>query len=258
MIDQTGFVVVLGAAAITLAGSALNRPPRRLHPEAPARRFVIGRARLLERWFPSLHTIGDRELAVVLAFSTVGAVMVPPVLFLGPIAIAAEAVRRQRSRTQAHHAALVAALPDTIDQLGLAVGAGLTLPAALRLAHRWLPPPTAPLVDDALARLDAGAPLSEALAHIGRELPNAARRPITVIVAATRDGAPLGPSLARAADEARRARRRDAEVRARRLPVLMLLPLVLCVLPAFVLLTLVPLIVGSLDGLSIADGFPVP
>ena len=45
-------------------------------------------------------------------------------------------------------------------------------------------------------------------------------------------------------------RRREAEERARRLPVQLLFPLVVCVLPAFGLLAVVPLLAGSLPALS--------
>jgi len=93
------------------------------------------------------------------------------------------------------------------------------------------------------------------LTRLRDDVPMASRRPLVVLIAATRDGAPLAASLERAAGEARLARRRAAETRNRKLPVLMLLPLVLCVLPAFALLTLVPLVVGSLHDLSIADVF---
>ena len=47
------------------------------------------------------------------------------------------------------------------------------------------------------------------------------------------------------------AGRHELEVAARRLPVLLLFPLVLCVLPAFVLLTVVPLLASSLHDLQV-------
>ena len=46
-------------------------------------------------------------------------------------------------------------------------------------------------------------------------------------------------------------RRRRAEVAARKLPVKLLFPLVLCILPAFALLTVVPVIVSSLRALEL-------
>ena len=60
---------------------------------------------------------------------------------------------------------------------------------------------------------------------------------------------PLVPGLERAGLELRLARRRRAEEAARRLPVRLLAPLLTCVLPAFVLLTVVPLLVAALRSL---------
>ncbi|MEM9466208.1 MAG: type II secretion system F family protein [Actinomycetota bacterium] len=250
--------VVSGVVAAVVFGPSGWRPPRRDRSMRPLAGTVVGAVRRGEAWLPSLRRIGDHEIVAVLAATLLVGVVVPPLVLAAPILLGSEAVRRERRAATRRQRALTDALPEMIDQLALAVGAGLTLPVALRQVHRWLPDPIGGLVADTLARLDAGSALTDALAHLGRGLPESARRPLTVVIAATRDGAPLGPSLTRAADEARRARRRDAEIRARRLPVLMLLPLVLCVLPAFVLLTLVPLIVGSLDGLAITDGFPDP
>ncbi|MEM9200245.1 MAG: type II secretion system F family protein [Actinomycetota bacterium] len=207
---------------------------------------------------PSLCRVRDREIVFGVAGSVVAAAIVPPLLVAGPSVLVAVGVWRERAATSMRERSLEAALPDMIDQLGLAVSAGLSLPAALRTISPWLPGSLREVVSGSLDRLDAGAPVADVFVHLGRGLPPSGRRPIAVIVAATRDGAPLGPNLARAAAEARDVRRRSAQTRARRLPVLMLLPLVLCVLPAFVLLTLVPLVASSLDGLSLSDSFPPP
>ena len=79
----------------------------------------------------------------------------------------------------------------------------------------------------------------------------AARPLVQVLVDSSAHGAPITTSLDRLGDEARAVRRRAAAQRARRLPVLLLFPLVLCILPAFVLLTVVPLLVGTFSGLTI-------
>ncbi len=63
------------------------------------------------------------------------------------------------------------------------------------------------------------------------------------------DGDPLVPVLDRLSVEARMVRRRQAEEAARRLPVQLLFPLVLCVLPAFVLLAVVPLLLAAVPQL---------
>ena len=62
-----------------------------------------------------------------------------------------------------------------------------------------------------------------------------------------RYGVPLAPSLDRLGAELRLDRRRGAERDARRVPVRLLGPLVACVLPAFALLTVVPLLAASLQ-----------
>jgi tight adherence protein C len=82
--------------------------------------------------------------------------------------------------------------------------------------------------------------------------PGPAARPVlAALVASERYGAPLGDALAVLAVEARADRRRRAEEAARRVPVQLLFPLVLCVLPAFVLLTLAPLLAGALGSLRL-------
>ena len=102
-----------------------------------------------------------------------------------------------------------------------------------------------------IARVDQGEPIAGALRWYGAHLGTAGGDLSAVLIAAERDGAPLVAGLERAADATRRAERRALERRARRLPVTMLLPLVLCVLPAFVILTLVPLLVGTLRDLRL-------
>ncbi len=69
------------------------------------------------------------------------------------------------------------------------------------------------------------------------------------LLASDRLGAPVGPVLARLAAEERTALRRRAEAHARRVPVRLLFPLVFLVLPAFVLLTVVPGLAAGLGRL---------
>ena len=95
-----------------------------------------------------------------------------------------------------------------------------------------------------------GELLGDALAGCAGRVDPAARPLFAALAHADRYGVPLGPTLDRLGADARDAFRRDAQERARRLPVALLVPLVFCILPAFLLLTIVPLLAASLDGLT--------
>ena len=70
------------------------------------------------------------------------------------------------------------------------------------------------------------------------------------LLASERDGIAVGPLLERLSAVTRQQRRQELDAAARQLPVRMAIPLVVCVLPSFVLLGVVPLFVGSLGGLG--------
>ena len=70
-----------------------------------------------------------------------------------------------------------------------------------------------------------------------------------VLVDHLRYGVPLAPGLERLGLELRLDRRRRVEEDIRRVPLRLLAPLLCCVLPAFGLLTVVPLLVASLRSL---------
>jgi tight adherence protein C len=68
-----------------------------------------------------------------------------------------------------------------------------------------------------------------------------------VLLAAERLGTPVGPALARLAADGRARARRAALERARTLPVRLLFPLVFLVLPAFLLLTVGPVVLAGVN-----------
>ena len=100
--------------------------------------------------------------------------------------------------------------------------------------------------------ISAGAPLEEAL------LPIATAHPITgknlghTIVEAERDGLPILDTVLRLAADHRNERRRQIDTRIRQLPTRLSIPLVLCVLPSFLLLSVAPLVLASLSQLSVS------
>ena len=134
----------------------------------------------------------------------------------------------------------------TIDLLGVAIGAGCTPYLAVEVASAWAPPVTAATCASVLGACALGASFEDALDDAAHAAPRL--RPLAdALLTSDRTGAPVGPALARLADEERAALRRRAEAHARRVPVRLLFPLAFLVLPAFVLLTVVP---GLAAGLS--------
>ncbi|MEZ5246513.1 MAG: type II secretion system F family protein [Acidimicrobiales bacterium] len=150
-----------------------------------------------------------------------------------------------------HRQAALRALPEAADLVGLGIGAGLSVRAAVHHAATWTDDPYRSVFIEALRRADAGETFASALDAAAIDLDPVARPLIGLLVAADADGGAVLTSLGRVSDEARHRRRTAAEVRARRLPVTMLLPLVLCVLPAFGLLAVAPLVLTALGDLDL-------
>jgi pilus assembly protein TadC len=131
----------------------------------------------------------------------------------------------------------------------LAIRQGL-LPAA---AIREIAPFTTGRVHDAMhstiGRLDRGERFADAIMSLPEVLGPPAHALADGFAAADRDGLPLAPVLERLAADARQMRRRRFDERARQLPVRLAVPLVLCTLPSFALLTVVPLLLAALTSL---------
>jgi hypothetical protein len=145
-------------------------------------------------------------------------------------------VRRRAARVDE---SMVRELPVAIDLLGVAVGAGCTPYLAVEAAARWAPPIVAGSLDAVVRACALGVGFVDAWHDAAVRHPQLA--PLAdALSTGDRSGAPVGPALARLAAEERAAVRRRVESQARRVPVRLLFPLVFLVLPAFVLLTVVP------------------
>lgn len=151
--------------------------------------------------------------------------------------------RRQEFRQRAEGTA------DVIELLTVVLGSGGTVLHALRVAARHGPTSTHEPLRHLQEQLRMGTPLSLALIDCADQLGPSYRATVSALLASERDGAPLSVLLVRLGDEARSARRRQAENRARRLPVQLLFPLVFCSLPAVLIGAVVPLIALSIDRL---------
>lgn len=158
--------------------------------------------------------------------------------------------RRARAGKSTSGVPTGAAVPDLIDLFAVAVAAGLNVRLAVEaVASRAPPGPVSDALASVLAQVASGARLGDALEGLPSLLGERIRPLVAALLDAERYGTALGPSLDRLADDARRQRQRDAEEAARRVPIKLLFPLVSCILPAFGLLTVAPLIAGGLRAL---------
>jgi tight adherence protein C len=175
-----------------------------------------------------------------------------PPLAIVPVAwsVLAPALIARRTR-RAHEAAVIDQLPDVVDLLHLTTAAGLPIGTALSAIGRRPGGPLGAALARAAAHIERGGTTSSALGLVLGDAGASIRPLVDALADHDRYGTPLAPSLERVAIESRLRRRRWAEEAARRLPVTLLFPLVLTTLPAFALLTVVPLLAGSFGSLSL-------
>lgn len=163
------------------------------------------------------------------------------VLLVGPSVHRLRVTRRDRSRRQQETA-------QTIELVRLALESGaspsLALIAVAQLAGPALQIPLRRGADD----LRNGGSIDSVARRLAGDAPEL-RALCDVLVASSRLGLSVGETLRGLAVEARSARRRVAEAHARRLPVVLLFPVVCLTLPAFVVLTVVPLLLTGLGSL---------
>jgi len=175
--------------------------------------------------------------------------MINPLLLSALAVIATlSPVLRQRSAQRRLEWDRQAAVPEFVDLVRLAVGSGTSVHQVLDAVVDHAPSPFMNVVHEVQRRVSLGERLGDALDAFD-SLGESTRPLASALRASAFDGVPLGPALDRVATDARLQRRRSAEISARRLPVQLLFPLVLCVLPAFGLLAVVPLLVSSLGSL---------
>jgi pilus assembly protein TadC len=156
-------------------------------------------------------------------------------------------LRRHRWRGRRHHASTD--LPDAVDLLIATVRAGELPRDALRIVADAAAATVRPAFDAAVQQLDSGVRFADAVHQLDALGPHGVAIAGS-LAAAENYGLPLEPVLAQLAAESRQARRRAVETRARELPTRMALPLVLCTLPSFVVLAVVPLLLGALSSIQ--------
>ena len=229
--------VLVFAVIFMLAAAARGAPARR---PPPVERRHSSRADW-RRW---------RWIAIVtvaaLMLGAVGGPLAPAVI--GGVVLAVMPLRR-RALVARRRREIAEAMPDAIELFVLCVHAGASPTQAIDELARSASPPVREAFAAVELQLHRGRRLADALAELPRRAGLAGQELASAVASADRDGVPLAPVLERLASEARSARRRAGEAAARRLPVQLSFPLVLCTLPSFVLLAIAPAVFGALSTL---------
>lgn len=142
-------------------------------------------------------------------------------------------------------------VPHVLDLLAACSTAGLGIPVALRHAAGSARGPLGTYLADAVSTTELGTRWDAAMSNVA-EIANVPElhRVVGVLRRAERLGVPLADSLVPLAADARARRFALALDRARKAPIKMLFPLVFLVLPAFLLLTVVPVLVSTIGSME--------
>ncbi|KKW92910.1 MULTISPECIES: type II secretion system F family protein [Sphingobium] len=160
-------------------------------------------------------------------------------LYIPNLWISAKAGRRQE--------AIIHGFPDALDLMLVCVEAGLGLEAAMDRVGRELAI-SHPLVSSVLGKvvleLRAGRSRADALRRMADDVDvDEIRSFATLLIQSDQLGSSVGQTLRVYAAEMREKRRMRAEEKAHRLPVLLSIPLVACMLPVMIGVLMLPAIV---------------
>lgn len=147
-------------------------------------------------------------------------------------------------------ATVEADLAASTDLLAVALLSGCPFPVAVESVATLHRGAVAEGWRDVVHRVALGGTFDEELDTWGRSAGPHGGRLVETLLSARRSGAAVGPALRRLAADHRELARRRAEERARRLPVLLLLPLATCVLPAFALVAVVPVAIAGAGSIA--------
>jgi len=243
-----GLVVLVGAVRLA---NVTHRPTRQLARRRRSPGLVERLGRVVRRGLGrSADAEGDRRTGWAVVVGPVLLLVYPVAAVLAVGAYLGIPAWRRWSSARSAREELVAELPWLAGLVRLGVGAGLPVGRALHEAVSRTSGPASEALADALARARRGASLADAIEGLRPVLGEEGRPLVAALVASVRHGAPVGPALEAAAVDLRTRARRRAEVRARKVPIRMLFPLVTCILPAFILLSVVPMVGGALRELG--------
>jgi len=221
--------LLLGATALLIAPGPAG--PRGRLQRPPAEATVCP-----ARWLPPVAAFACAAATVVLVGGTAGLLSAPLV------AAVVVAGGRRALRGPRPVAVEPLALAGAWDLLAACLSAGLAVPPSVRAAADTLPGASGTALRRAAELLALGADPHQAW-QPALECPDTARL-ARVARRSGRSGAALSAALGVLAAEVRAGARERSEARAQRAGVLITGPLGLCFLPAFLVIGVIPVVIG--------------
>ena len=139
---------------------------------------------------------------------------------------------------------------DVIDQMTICVEAGLGFDAALARIAKTTEGPLTDELRRTLSDIRAGVPRSQALRALAdrAQVPEV-RQLVTALLQAQKHGVPIAETLRVQAAEMRLKRTQRTEERAAKLTVKIIFPIIVCFLPVFMIITVVPSLITVFNAL---------
>ena len=155
------------------------------------------------------------------------------------------------NRADARRKLVQAALPDAIDQLAVTVRAGLSVDAALMRVSITLRGPLAEELTRVVQDVQLGMARTDALRAMAErmDIPEL-NYFVRALIQADTLGIPVANTLTNQAEEMRLKRRQRAEEAAMKLPVKILAPMVVCILPALLIVVMGPAVIQLMRNLG--------
>lgn len=173
-------------------------------------------------------------------------VLIAPILAVGPAMLAVSAsVRIKRKFAKERQFLIAQELASVVDLYAASLRSGSNVLAATRHVSTWSRGPIGQSLEQALLRSDNGSLFADSLADSAQHSAPATSELFGGLLSHLRYGTPILSDLERLAAHARDVRRRSGQQRARKLPIMLLFPLVTCVLPAYLLVTVAPVLIEA-------------
>ena len=241
---RVSFPVLLVGILVTATVLLLVRPRPSPWAEAPQVAEPVPERSPFLRWRPLLCVVGAAG-----AWAMVGGRFGPVAAVVGAIAVWVVLGRSEDPALARRRERLAEDLPVGVDLLGSCLDSGAALEPALLAVADALEGPVAEEFRAIHHRLAIGVAPAEVWRGVARDpqlgpLGRAAGR-------AHETGASVGVAVRHLAEELRDRARSEVEARARSIEVKAAAPLGLCLLPAFMLLGVVPLVAGIFSSMSL-------